>query len=80
MIDLEQHPLERYRSRRGWTQDKSATHFGMPISTYKQVVRAFTGVSPKRADKIESASGGELQAIDILRWHQRNRRDLRASA
>ncbi len=73
--EMEPHPLVLYGKRRGWNYERTAKFFRIPYAVYRVLVRGFTSMSFDRADACERRSKGEVQAIDILRWQKRNRRN-----
>lgn len=73
--DLEPHPLVIYGKSRGWKYARTAKFFRIPYSTFRILVRGLCGMSFERADAIERRAKGEIRAIDLLRWHERNRRN-----
>jgi hypothetical protein len=72
--ELEAHPLVVYGKGRGWAYARTAKFFRIPYSTYRILVRGLCGISFERAEQCERRSKGEVRAIDLLRWHERNRR------
>ena len=68
------HPCVDYGGSRGWDYARNAKFFRVPYSGYKKMVRGFTGCSFSRANLFEKRSRGEIQALDVLRWHERHRR------
>lgn len=73
--EFEPHPLVAYGKRRGWAYARTAKFFGFPLGSFRQLVRGFYAMSFDRADQCERRSKGEVEAIEILRWQKRNRRD-----
>jgi hypothetical protein len=71
---MEVHPAVVFGKRRGWDYTKTAAALDCEYGAFKQIVRGFRGLSVTRADEWERLSRGELRSIDLLRWHQRNRR------
>lgn len=72
---IETHPLALYGWKRGWNHVRTAKFFRIPYAVFRVLVRGFSAMSFERADACEKRSKGEVQAIDILRWQKRNRRD-----
>jgi hypothetical protein len=68
------HPLDRFGRRRGWNQKETAAHFGVEYGHFRQLVTGHTGVSFARAALWEKKSRGEVRAVEVLRWHERNKR------
>ena len=73
-LQPETHPLLRYGTRRGWERTRTARFFEIPDSTFKQLVTGHTGPSFSRAEEWERLSSGEVTALDVMRWHERNRK------
>lgn len=74
------HPCVVYGEKRGWDYARTAKFFGISYGVFKQMVRGFTGCSLSRADGFEKRSKGEIRSIEVLRWHERNRREVGGSA
>ena len=74
MPAIEIHPVVIYARQRDWDYRRAAKFFRCPYGVFKQIVRGFCGLSVSRADEWERLSNGECRAIDLLRWHERNRR------
>ena len=72
---IDRHPLVEFADRREWDYSQLAAHFGLEYGVLKKIVRGFTGCSFSRAEHLASRSSGEFQAVDVMRWHQRNRRE-----
>ena len=73
--ELEPHPLVVYGKARGWNYARTAKFFRIPYSSFRIIVRGLSGVSFERAESIERRSKSEIRAIELLRWHERNRRN-----
>ena len=71
-VQPETHPLVRYGERRGWKGRETAGHFVIKHSTFKQLVSGHTKASFQRASEWEKKSAGEILAIDVMRWQERN--------
>lgn len=76
---LDVHPAVLFARSRGWDYAKTAAFLRCPHGVFRQIVRGFCGVSIRRADQWERLSKGEIRAIDLLRWHERNRRTAEAA-
>jgi len=77
LAELEIHPLVAFAEAQSprWNYATAADFFEIPISTFKQMVRGFTGCSFTRADDCEKRSKGRVTALSIMRWHERNKRE-----
>ena len=73
---VETHPLVRYGEKRGWDYLRTAEFFDVPYGVFKKLVRGFTGCSFPRAEGFEKRAQGKVRALDVLRWHERNRREV----
>ena len=73
MADTDPHPAVVLGRKRGWKYRDTADFLKVDYRQFKKIVRGFQGLSPERAHRWEELSGGELKAIDLLRWHLRSR-------
>ena len=80
MPKLQTHPLVRFGKAREWGYRRTARFFRIPHATFKKLVRGFVGMSLTRAQVCERRAKGEVTAIELLEWHQKNRRDLKMAA
>ena len=76
---VETHPLVRFGRKCGWGYEQTAEFFDVPYSTFKQMVRGWTGCSFRRAESFENKSAGKIRAVAVMRWHERNRREREAA-
>ena len=79
---MEPHPVIPFKERKEIsTLSDLAEILGIPHGTLKGMVRGFAGCSAKRAEQIEDRTGGDVKAIDVLRWHLRwNRQSQKRTA
>lgn len=77
---MDPHPLVTYGEKRGLTRRQTAAVFSIRYGTFRQLVRGHTGAAFSRAELWEKESGGEVKAIDVMRWQERNRRTIGSAA
>jgi len=73
-VEADKHPLVQFGERRGWAYLRTARFFRVPYGSFKQLVTGHTGASYRRALAWEKRAKGDFKAIDVLAWHERNRR------
>lgn len=57
------------------TYPQAASFFGLKsVTLWRQIIRGFCGLSLSRAEEWERLTKGELRVLDLLKWHERNRR------
>ena len=69
------HPIVAFGTRRGWSRTETAEYFGIPYGVFRRIVTGWAGISLSRAQDLAAESEGEFSAMDLLLWHQSNRRD-----
>ncbi len=77
---MDPHPLVIFGEKRGLSRRQTAAVFSIPYGTFRQLVRGHTGTAFGRAEEWESLSGGEVKAVDVMRWQERNRKSARDAA
>lgn len=77
---MDPHPLVIYGKKRGLSRRQTAAVFKVPYGTFRQLVSGHTGAAFSRAEEWERASGGEVKAIDVMRWQERHRRSSKDAA
>lgn len=74
------HPLVQYGEQHGLSRRQTAAVFSIPYGTFRQLVSGHTGAAFARAEEWEDASDGEVRALDVMRWQERNRKTARDAA
>ncbi len=71
---INRHPMVDFGRRRSWGYEETASHFGVTYGTFRQIVTGWTGASLATAQEWAKRGSGEFSTLDILLWHQSNRR------
>lgn len=79
-MEADPHPLVIYAENHSLSRSQAAAVFGIPYGTFRQIVSGHAGIAFGRAERWEKASGGEVKAIDVMRWQERNRKSTRGAA
>jgi hypothetical protein len=74
------HPLVIYGDSHDLARRQTAAAFRIGYGTFRQIVSGHTGVSWQRAEEWERVSGGEIEAADVMRWQERNRKSTEDAA
>ena len=74
MANQELHPIVVYGRSRGWRYPKIAKFLGVSDVQFRKIVTGWQGLSFSRANTWELKTKGAVRAIDLMRWHERNRR------
>jgi hypothetical protein len=68
------HPLVQFGVRRGWSQARTAEHFGIGYAAFRGYVNGWAGVSYRKAESWMRRAEGEFTAVEIMDWHAEHRR------
>jgi len=66
------HPLAVYQFAHDMDQREAAAFFKIKYGSYRKIVRGHTRVTYYTAELWEVRSGGELSAVNVMRWQQKN--------
>ena len=75
MSDDDLHPMVSWAERHGKTRKEAAEHFFYnSYAVFRMTVTGHTAPGFERCQEIAAQADGEFDEMELLLWHQRNRR------